>query len=740
MRHAAIHRVDHGIGILYFIFFLLAFPAGAQTSIPVGSWRLHLSYNDIREVEVTGGHIFAAGESGILIFHRADQSLRTWNKLNGLSGTGITSLSYDPATASLLVGYEEGELDIIRAETITNFHRLRDADIATPKKINHISTREAFAYLSTAYGVVVFDLQRGEIVETWRDLGAGGSAMAVYESALLRDSIYLATANGVLAGYRGDNLLDYNNWERSSEGSFSDPVRSVISFDGKIYATASTGIYRLGSNTWVREQFLDTLEIQSLSSSSENLFMVADSTVWMMNTSRQLSKLSDERITAPAVIKQDESGNLWIGDHSGGLITNTGGDFSSFLPNGPSRNVVKRMVHSEGRLFVLPGGFSLSGTPLNIPGELNIFENGKWKTLTQPVSDLTDIALHGNNIYIASFGDGLLITDAAGNTTILDETNSPLKHAETGRSSVTALASSPDGLWVANYGGDQPLHLLNPDGSWESFSFNFPNAQHPVDLSVDGSGNVWMVLDPASGGGLIVLARATSQEYYKTDAEGSGNLPSRNVYSITTDRDGYIWTGTNAGTAYFFSPGADAIKPIYENRFLLRDETISAIEVDGGNRKWMGTRQGAWLFSSTGEVLLRHFTSENSPLLSDVISDIETHGPTGEVFFATDKGIISYRSDAMEAESGFENLKIFPNPVSPGYSGTVGITGLSEDAFVRITDISGKLVWQTQANGGMATWNVRDHQGRRAATGIYLVFAVSQDGRESMVGKIAVIE
>ncbi|HET9487631.1 MAG TPA: two-component regulator propeller domain-containing protein, partial [Chryseosolibacter sp.] len=293
---------------------------------------------------------------------------------------------------------------------------------------------------------------------------------------------------------------------------------------------------------------------------------------------------------------------------------------------------------------------------------------------------------------------------------------------------------------VANYGGNQPLHLLNSDGSWASFSFAFPNEQRPTDLSVDARGNPWMALNPASGGGLIVWDRDNNQAYYKTDAGGNGNLPDKNVNCITTDRTGYTWVGTDAGVAYFFSVSEDAIKPIYENRFLLRDEKITAIEADAGNRKWIGTEQGVWLFNPTGEVLVHHFTRENSPLLSNIIRDIEIHATTGEVFFATDQGIISYRSDATAPSEDFENLTIFPNPVSPGYNGMVGITGLAENAFVRITDIGGKLIWQTQANGGMATWNVRDHEGRRASTGIYLVFTATEDGRESVVGKIAVIE
>ena len=211
-------------------------------------------------------------------------------------------------------------------------------------------------------------------------------------------------------------------------------------------------------------------------------------------------------------------------------------------------------------------------------------------------------------------------------------------------------------------------------------------------------------------------------------------------------RDGLVWVGTDEGVCYFystnevFSPGVDAIKPIFENRFLLRDDKVTAIAVDGGNRKWIGTERGVWLFSPSGEKLFYNFTAENSPLLSNAIVDIEINDETGEVFFATDQGLVSFRADATESTIQFQAIKIFPNPVTPNFQGTVGISGLATDAIVKITDISGKLIWETRAYGGTASWNMNNYNGRRAKTGIYLVFSSSSDGAESVVGKIAIIE
>jgi ligand-binding sensor domain-containing protein len=270
-------------------------------------------------------------------------------------------------------------------------------------------------------------------------------------------------------------------------------------------------------------------------------------------------------------------------------------------------------------------------------------------------------------------------------------------------------------------------------------------SQYPLELAVDFYNNIWLILDPNQGGGILVFNKEENASRYLNDVDGAGGLPNKSVRSVATDRDGIIWIGTDEGVCYFadpvavFSAGVNAVKPIFENRFLLRDDKVTAIAVDGGNRKWIGTERGVWLFGPTGEELIYNFTTDNSPLLSDIILDIAINQETGEVFFSTDQGLVSFRADATEGNFQFQNITIFPNPVTPEFNGTVGISGLATDAIVKITDIAGKLMWETRANGGTASWNVRDNRGRRASTGVYLVFSTSADGLESVVGKIAVV-
>jgi len=724
-----------------FTYWLLAFAltSFAQGDIAVGTWRVHLSYNDIRHLGVTDEKIFAAGSNGILVFDRAEASLKTIDKSHGLSSTGITALAYDVQTSALLAGYTDGSLDIITGNIVSNFYRLREADITTLRDINHITTLNGLAYLSTAYGVVVFDIAQKQIKETWRDLGSSGESLAVNGTTISGDSIFLATVNGVLAGNLGKNLLDFNNWKRFDADAFANPITHIATFNNTIYASGMTGVYRYANGAW-SEPILETVNVTSLSSSDDKLLIIGDNKIYTVDGNGVQSQVSDPLIGSPADIQQDDAGNFWIGDQSSGLLSNASGNFSAYLPNGPSHASTFKLISNAGRLFAVGGGFNASGQPLTSSGTINIFENGQWRSINQPVDNITGIAFQDDQMFTSSFGGGIAITDGQGNISLLNENNSPIDDAAGNEPKVTAMKPATAGLWVALYQGVKPLHLLKADGSWASFSFGMPNEDKITDMAVDGRENVWLGLNSATGGGLIAYDAQQDQAFFKSTATGQGALPHKNVNSIAIDREGYTWIGTDAGVAYFFGPSQDALKPIYENRFLLRDEKITAIEVDGGNRKWIGTTRGVWLFNDSGEVLIHHFTTENSLLLSDHIRDIEIDDQSGEVFISTEGGLVSYRSDATKGTPGFGSVKIFPNPVHPGYSGLVGISGLANDAEVRITDINGRLLWHARANGGTASWNLRDQRGNRARTGVYLVFAIAQDGRESVVGKIAVIE
>jgi hypothetical protein len=266
-------------------------------------------------------------------------------------------------------------------------------------------------------------------------------------------------------------------------------------------------------------------------------------------------------------------------------------------------------------------------------------------------------------------------------------------------------------------------------------------AGNPDDSSgsgTDGSGT------DGSGIDVLVFNASTDEVQSIVATPSATDLPGRLITDLVVDRNGLVWIGGNQGIAYFPNPGrvfSDVllVRPVFERQFLLRDEYVTCLAVDGGNRKWVGTRNGLWLFSETGEELVHHFTQENSPLISDAILDVAVNPLDGEVFVATDRGLVSYRGGATEGEVAHQSVEVFPNPVPSNFGGTVGIRGLAQDATVKITTVSGALVRELQAQGGTATWDGRNRAGQAVSTGVYLLFSATVDGKETYVGKLAVI-
>jgi hypothetical protein len=714
----------------------------AQGDIPLATWRLHLSFNHINSIALGEKEVYAAAQNGVMIFYKDDSHVEIFNKMNGLSKTGITSIEYDINSTQLLVAYEDGSFDAIKDQTVVHIDPFSNTVIAGSKRINGITIRNSIAYFATDYGVLLFDLSLSQIKETWRDLGSSGSTLPIFETTFTSDSVFLATDKGVIAGKLTDNLLDFNKWKRFDTGIFDTSVRYIDYFNNYIYTSINgNGIYKYLNGQWIQLDALQGSVVTTLRASSNALFVSEGDNIWRMGNEEVFSKLEIELVSNALDVVEDGNGKTWVGDNLNGLISDNNGAYASIIPNGPTMDVGLDLTFGNGKMYFIHGGYSPSLLPLQNPGTYDLFENSLWTSVSVPANDLTSIAFSPlSSAFTGSFGYGVIQQE---NTTsvIWDESNSSLVNVNPpGRNvNITDLCYNTQGLWVLNYGATQSLHLFSTQDQWQSFSFPFPQAKYPLKLISDSNENIWQIINPNEGGGIVVYNTIDKDFNYLTALDNNGELPSSKVFSIREDRDGYVWVGTEEGVAYFYDRNSDAVKPIFENRFLLRDDKVKAIAVDGGNRKWMGTERGVWLFNPTGEELIENFNTSNSPLPSNNIIAIEVNPLNGEVFIATDKGLASYRSNATEADVSFENVKIFPNPVYREYSGLVGISGLATDAIVKITDVSGKLIYQTQANGGTASWNVQDVTGRRVNTGIFLVYAIAVDGSESVVGKIAIV-
>lgn len=708
----------------------------AQENIPIGSWRSHLSFNSVKLLASGNNTILAASDNGVVQYDLQDNTFTTYSTLNALSTTGITAIGFDEIRKQILVGYSDGTLDLIGENSVVSFTRLKSPpDVPVSGSINQITISGSLAYISTNYGLVLFDLIRNEVRETWRNLGAAGQLLAIYQSILLDDSIYLATAQGVLKGKLNDNLLDFNQWTRFSSGDFNTSIKLITVFNEKVYVAINTkGVFSFNGGLWTTEVSLPVLTTYAWMQAGTNSLLVSgDQRVITLDETEIFSEITDALIVQPLSVLQINS-SYWIADGSSGLISNSTGDWRPYLPNGPASSYTFNTKFSAGEIIATHGGFTSQIQPNRSLKKLSKFSKGSWTTLSTQVDYITDVETgEEKSLYVASYGDGLEKINADGSSQHLFDENSVLANS-------IALARTINGLWIATYGAAQSLHFLSPDNTLLSFSFPFTASRYPFDLAVDGSENTWMLLAPNGGGGVFIAKKDGTTLRYLTDQPGSGLLPDKEVLSISVDKSDFVWVGTAKGVAYYTFVGEDGIRPIVEGRFLLSEERVTAVAVDEGNRKWMGTERGVWLFSASGEEALYNFTTDNSPLPSNSIRHIEVDPITGEVFFTTSEGLISFRADATEGVSGAEEIKIFPNPIGPDFSGLVGITNLYANAIVKITDVGGKLVNQLQANGGTASWNVTDYTGKRVSTGVYLVIASAQDGSESLAGKIVVID
>jgi len=747
--------------------FLATFHLWGQENIPLGTWRNHLSYRKGIDLAIVENRTYCITENGLFFFDREDNSLNKLSKIDGLSGVEATTISYQKTLQLILITYADGNIDIISKNEIVNFNVIQTADILGSKNINHVAFNQSLAYLSTDFGLVILDLGILEIREAITNLGVNGASVSIFATTFSPDSIFSATGSGIIASSLSENvnLQDFRNWKRFNlEGIDTNASIKVISaFNGNIYAGVDEqGIIRYNGSTW-NKIFSISTGFKAMNPSSDQLLITTNNKLWQMDVDENFTSLNSSLVVEPSEALIDSGNNLWIADGQNGLVSNLKGTFKSIFPSGPFSNQIFNLESFEGVVVGLPGGYDQLTQPNRDDSGYYVFEKGQWTNFneqTDPlnfgslgVEDLVDARKSNLSefTYFASFGHGLVKLDHLSSYQLIDEnTNgSPLENANPpGRfTQISGLAVDQNGsLWITNHSAVNSLHQLTIGGTWESYSFNDFPGQFPLGIEISQNGDKWLRIDPTRGGGIIVFNEITNQERYLTSIPGQGGLPSNNVTSLVADLTDQIWIGTELGVAFFINPftildnqTVDAIVPIFDSRLLLEGELITALEVDGGNRKWIGTTNGIWLFEDAGEELVYNFRDDNSPLLSNNIIDIEVVSETGEVFIATDKGIVSFRADATEADPKHQNVKVFPNPVPLDFNGLVGISGLANDVIVKITDVSGKLIKEILSEGGTAVWDAADYNGRKAKAGIYLIFSTTPDGQETFIGKMAVL-
>lgn len=759
----------HKINILLVFWVFGVLPWAAAQDIPLGTWRTHAAYLPATQLAIADQRVYVASATGFFYYDLQDNSLKTLSKIDGFSETNISALAYHSGTQSLVIGYQSGNIDILRNGRITNIPTLLVANLTGSKQIRHISFRGNTAFLATSVGLLVLDLVRLEIRETYRNIGTNGTSVQFFASGVSQDSLFVATSAGVLRASLATqaNLQDFTSWRSftPTSGIGTQPPLWLTVRNNQVYVSINgVGIRKYThQGQWSALALPALSTVNDLSTAQNQVFICQPGRLWLLDLADNLQAFTDSRLTNPQKATQNGAGAIWVADLQNGFVTNLSGGFASIRPNGLARNEAWQLYTLPQTIGLTTGGYTSTLAASNNLGGFAEFRQGEWRSFTAydalnttPIPALRDIVSAAFDprtqaTYWASFRDGLLRRNGAtqGFDRITNTTAGSLLQAQpSGDVSITSVAVSPNGdLWVANPNPSATdVVVLRANGTWQGFVGINAAAQNPVEIFIDSQNQKWIRLNPAQGGGIWLLDDVRPRSRYLSATLAEGNLLSNTVLCITQDVEGQVWIGTDQGVNVFSNPANafntnfTAFTPVFGNRPLLRGEQIQTIAVDGGNRKWIGTTTGAWLFSPDGRSQILNFTTQNSPLPSDNILDIAIEPISGEVFFATDKGLVSYRGTATLRSDANGSIKVFPNPVTPNFTGLLGISGLAADAIVKITDINGGLVYETRSNGGTAVWNLIDFRGERVNTGIYLIFAAQEDGSAAVVTKLAVVE
>lgn len=740
-----------------------------KAPVPIGQWREHLNYQNTFQV-VKGDKIYAATEAALFSVD-TDSEISRYTKINRLSDIGVQQIGWDETNQQLIVAYKNSNLDFLKNDLTKNLSDIQKSSIAGDKRINAIYCSDGNAFLSTGLGVIVVNTIKYEIRDTWI-IGNNGNQININAFCQDNQRYYAATAEGLKSIARNNtNPANFRNWN-----TLFTPYTGNLSFVGllnnQLVITQRDSVFIQENNQWklLYQESGWTILNTNISENQISICLrtvSGNSKVVFLNKGGNIQKT----IAEPGVISFPgtailSDGKAWVADQFGGLSSFgiTGGNTERFIPNGPN-GIPSGDIHiSNGRFLQGTGAVNNAWNYLYKREGYIEFTDGIWKNTgainTPALDTVLDIITITSNpidetIWAGSYGGGLI--QKKDNQLQIFKQNSSLEAAvgDPGNYRVSGLVlDNQQNLWISNYGAPKPLKLLSKNNEWAGFSPPVTLLENALAQIISDDENKQLWIQSPKGNGLLVyqygnniLSAADDRWKLFKQGAGNGNLPSNNVLSLAKDRDNTIWIGTDDGIGIIQCTdnpysSCDAILPIIQQDqfagFLFKGQQVQSIAVDGANRKWIGTQNGAWLISPDGKNIVHHFTVSNSPLLSNDVKKISIDPQTGEVYFATFNGLCSYRSTATTASQEFENVLVFPNPVPPQYNGQIVIRGLTENAIVKITELNGRLVHQTRSLGGQAVWNGLDYNGRKIASGIYLVLVRDDKGRENIATKIII--
>lgn len=766
-------------------------------------WEAHFSYNKIVGVRAGETRIFAASENVVFAYNPITNEIETITTIDGLSGEFISAIEYSQEFQLLIVGYTNGLIEIY-SETDGSILPVVDVlerETINPslKTINHFNEYEGLMYISTGFGVVVYDLERLEFGDTYF-IGFGGSQILVEQTAIFNGSIYAACRDNAAiktASLSNPNLIDFAQWQTISTGNF---VTMDVVGDKLFTTRSNNGFFQVVNNNIQGLFNFPGLPLDSVVTENTLTVATTSSIVLLDGNGTQLVSFGVNP-DFPTTYNSGTTLNefLYIGTEDLGLlkvqISNLN-NIEAILPNGPLRNDPFKINAFSGQVWVTYGDYTAfyNSFPLRSRG-MSFRVDDTWNSI--PFSELLgarNLSYTAQNpfnpqqVFISSFTNGILEFNNFQPTFLFNETNSGLESLILPNNPsfvdirVAGLTFDRTGkLWSISSRVDRALKSYDPaTGNWQGYSFG-QLIENPLtgedgfgDLVVDNNGTKWI---GSKRNGLIAYNETVGgSPILKIDAQ-SQNMPSVSVEAIALDKRNQLWIGTVNGlrvlfnTANVFNTTNPSVNSIIIDergipRELLLDELITDIKVDGSNNKWVGTlSSGVFYFSQDGQQTIFHFTKNNSPLPSNQVNDIAIDEVNGVVYFATSRGIVAFTSGSSAPEETLSEVFVYPNPVRPEYNilgdsnlndinRGVKIKGLTENVNLKITDVEGNLVAEAQSrknlrnsgsrlnlaiDGGIAIWNGRNLANNIVASGVYLILITDLSSFETKVLKLLII-
>ena len=748
------------------------------------SWEDFFSYNKVKDFISADNRIFAIADNAAFIYDSETGEMQKISSVHGLSGKETTSLHYSPSTKRFVIGYQTGLIEIIDENgKITVANDIERLDITGQKQINHINENNGKLYLSTPFGIVVYDIENLNFGDTYY-IDENSNPVFVNESTVYDEIIYVVTKKGIYsAGINNPNLIDYNNWLQP-EGDFLGDFRSISVLGNQLFTCSSSLLYQLVGRDELRQRRNYNRTILKLRSSEQLMSVTLLESALIVNKDLTLIHeaigLGDYEFELNSSFARGDQ--VYLATNSFGILQQSFTDLSymEIHPQGPSSNKVFSIEAEDSNLWVVYGGYNLSFDPLEKKFGYSHFNGSstddiQWVNKAYdpafPAQDLVHITLdpsEDNRAYLSSWGSGMLVVDQDEPLVIWDDTNSGLEDLyQNGgpESSIRVNGAAFDNrgnFWIANAWVPKKLKKLETNGNWKGFDLNpiitDQQALGLTELVIDKTGSIWI---GSRRNGALVYNESGDRKRALITQSTKGSLPDLNVRTLAVDRNNRIWIGTQKGLVVYSGAESvfeadiyDAEPVIIEDngipKKLLGDQPVNSIAIDGAENKWFGTDTGGVLgTNSSGSQTLYNFNKDNSPLPSNSVLKIKVDNSTGKVYFATDKGIVAFNSEVAPFGDVLKEVYAFPNPVKKEHEyvtidGRNG-THLPKGTNVKILDIAGRLVHETNVDigqeirGGKVIWNKTNLRGRKVASGVYIVLLTSPDKSETASTKIAII-